>query len=60
MVPGEALAYWAPAPPSSSPNHGSALLPTDVQAELLGSATDARAAANRRRLIFVLRVVPIT
>lgn len=63
LVPGEALIYIAPGHgngnalgPGRSPQHGSAMLPTDLMEDLVEDETDFNVVRNRRRVLFVLRV----
>ena len=56
LAVGEALLYIAPGSGVHSPEHGTAMLPTDLLEDLSEYRTDRGVAKERRRLIFVLRV----
>jgi hypothetical protein len=53
---GEALMYLTPGPDLASPAHGTAMLPTDLEEDLVEYKTDHGVSFERRRLLFVLRV----
>jgi hypothetical protein len=56
LAVGEALLYIAPGSGVHSPEHGTAMLPTDLLEDLSEYRTDRGVAKERRRLIFILRV----
>ena len=56
LAVGEALLYIAPGSGVHSPEHGTAMLPTDLLEDLSEYKTDRGVAKERRRLVFILRV----